>query len=186
MQDTTTATTAKTWLKKGVRFLWNFSAVIPTCLRSLMRANFPRVEFSRKIWKFKKRKRNSSLYVHVVNKTRNLAIHVLMYQKKVCCTCKVVVLLIKTYRPFRLTQCCTQFKSPGVKILCVLYLHYNVAFTFKWYGNSWNKNVLFPKGLNWIQHWVSQIGLLIFWRSCCCRRSKTLNSQKSWPRTICF
>ena len=30
-----------------------------------------------------------------------------------------------------LSQCCTQFKSPGVKILCVLYLHYNVAFTFK-------------------------------------------------------
>ena len=44
-----------------------------------------------------------------------------------------------TNRPVRLTQCCTQFKSPGVKILCVLYLHYNVAFTFKWYGNSWNK-----------------------------------------------
>ena len=42
-------------------------------------------------------------------------------------------------RPIRLTQCCTQFKSPGVKILRVLYLHYNVAFTFKWYGNSWNK-----------------------------------------------
>ena len=34
-------------------------------------------------------------------------------------------------RPSRLTQCCTQFKSPGVKILCVLYLHDNVAFTFK-------------------------------------------------------
>ena len=34
-------------------------------------------------------------------------------------------------RPIRLTQCCTQFKSPGVKILCVLYLHYNVAFTLK-------------------------------------------------------
>ena len=34
-------------------------------------------------------------------------------------------------RPIRLTQCCTQFKSPGVKILYVLYLHYNVAFTFK-------------------------------------------------------
>ena len=30
-----------------------------------------------------------------------------------------------------LTQCCTQFKSPGDKILCVLHLHYNVAFTFK-------------------------------------------------------
>ena len=34
-------------------------------------------------------------------------------------------------RPIQLTQCCTQFKSSGVKILCVLYLHYNVAFTFK-------------------------------------------------------
>ena len=28
-----------------------------------------------------------------------------------------------TNRPNRLTQCCTQFKSPGVKILCVLHLH---------------------------------------------------------------
>ena len=27
-------------------------------------------------------------------------------------------------RPNRLTQCCTQFKSPGVKIPCVLHLHY--------------------------------------------------------------
>ena len=42
-------------------------------------------------------------------------------------------------RPIWLTQCCTQFKSPGDKILCVLYLHYNVAFTFKLYGNSSNK-----------------------------------------------
>ena len=40
--------------------------------------------------------------------------------------------------PIRLTQCRTQFKSPR-KILCVLYLHYNVPFTFKWYGNSWDK-----------------------------------------------
>ena len=31
----------------------------------------------------------------------------------------------------RLAQGCTQFKSPGVKILCVLYLHCNVAFAFK-------------------------------------------------------
>ena len=43
------------------------------------------------------------------------------------------------HRPIRLTQCCTQFKSSGVKSLCVLYLYYNVTFTFKWYGNSWNK-----------------------------------------------
>ena len=34
-------------------------------------------------------------------------------------------------KPIRLTQSCTQFKSPGVRILCVFYLHYNVAFTFK-------------------------------------------------------
>ena len=26
---------------------------------------------------------------------------------------------------------CAQFKSPGVKILYLLYLHYNVAFSFK-------------------------------------------------------
>ena len=36
-----------------------------------------------------------------------------------------------TNRPNRLTQCCTQFKSPGTKIFCVLYLHDNVAFIFK-------------------------------------------------------
>ena len=63
------------------------------------------------------------------------------------------------YRPIRLTQCCTQFKSLGVKVLCVFYLQDNEAFTFKWYGNTWNKNVLFPKDLNWVQHWVSRIGL---------------------------
>ena len=36
----------------------------------------------------------------------------------------------------------------GVKILCALYLHYKVEFTFKKI-----------KGLNWVQHWVSRIGL---------------------------
>ena len=48
-------------------------------------------------------------------------------------------LLVLKYRPIRLTLCCTQFKSLGVKMLCVLHLHDNVAFTFKWYGNTWNK-----------------------------------------------
>ena len=42
-----------------------------------------------------------------------------------------LIIQFLTNRPFRLTQCCTQFKSPGVKILCVLYLHYNVTFTLK-------------------------------------------------------
>ena len=41
------------------------------------------------------------------------------------------IFTIPAHRPVRLTQCCTQLKSPGVKILCVLYLHHNVAFTFK-------------------------------------------------------
>ena len=64
-----------------------------------------------------------------------------------------------SHRPIRLTPCCTQFKSPGVKILCVLYLHYNVAFSFKCW-KFLKQNVLFPKCLNWVQHWVSRIGLL--------------------------
>ena len=45
----------------------------------------------------------------------------------------------RSHRPIRLTQCCTQFRSLGVKVLCVFYLHDNIAFTFKWYGNTWNK-----------------------------------------------
>ena len=44
--------------------------------------------------------------------------------------------LFSEFYGIRLTQCFTQFKSPGVKILCVLYLLYNVAFIFKLYGNS--------------------------------------------------
>ena len=35
------------------------------------------------------------------------------------------VLRENKHRPNRLTRCCTLFKSPGVKVLCVLYLHYN-------------------------------------------------------------
>ena len=42
-------------------------------------------------------------------------------------------------RPIRLTQCFTQFRSLGVKVLCVFHLHGNIPFTFKWYGNTWNK-----------------------------------------------
>ena len=31
----------------------------------------------------------------------------------------------------RLIQCCTQFKSLRVKVLCVFHLHDKIAFTFK-------------------------------------------------------
>ena len=34
---------------------------------------------------------------------------------------------------------CTQFRSRGVTILCVLHLNYNVALTFRRLENSWNK-----------------------------------------------
>ena len=61
--------------------------------------------------------------------------------------------------PIRLTQCCTQFKSSGVKILCVLYLP-----VIMWHShlNVWKflkQKVLFPEGLNWVQQLVSRIGL---------------------------
>ena len=36
---------------------------------------------------------------------------------------------MKGNRPIRLTQCCTQFKSLGVKILCVMNFQDNEAFT---------------------------------------------------------
>ena len=49
------------------------------------------------------------------------------------------------HRPIRLTQCCTQFKSPGIKILCVFYLHYNVAFIFKCMEIPETKSFI-PKG----------------------------------------
>ena len=53
--------------------------------------------------------------------------------------------LTPTNRPIRLTQCCTQFKSPGIKILCVLYLHYNVVFSFKCLEIPETKSFI-PKG----------------------------------------
>ena len=53
--------------------------------------------------------------------------------------------LLPPNRPIRLTQCCAQFKSLGVKILYVLNLHDNEAFTFKWYGNTWNKTLYSQK-----------------------------------------
>ena len=44
----------------------------------------------------------------------------------------------------RLTQCCTQFKSLGVKILCLLNLRDNEAFMFKQYGSTGTKRFI-PK-----------------------------------------
>jgi len=41
------------------------------------------------------------------------------------------------------------------RFFALLYLHYNVAFTFKWYGNCWNKT--FRSQRIWID-WVNQFG----------------------------
>ena len=70
------------------------------------------------------------------------------------CCCVTMLLFsvfpleIRCNRPIRLTQCCTQFKSLEVKVLCTLHLHDNVAFTFKWYGNTWNKTFYSQIGYN--------------------------------------
>ena len=48
-------------------------------------------------------------------------------------------------------------RSPGDKILCVLYLYYNAAFTLN-DGNSLKQNALFPKD-HPVKHWFSRIGL---------------------------
>ena len=62
---------------KWIRVLWNFSAIIPT--HSLCPMNFQGVDFLR-YSSFKERKRNSSSHVHVVDKTWNWAIHVVVVQ----------------------------------------------------------------------------------------------------------
>ena len=67
-----------------------------------------------------------------------------------------------TDKPIRLTQCCTQFRSLGVKILCALYLHYKVAFTFKWFGNFWNKT--FYSQRVWIGYNI-ELAVIIFYCS---------------------
>ena len=65
------------------------------------------------------------------------------------------------HRSNRLTQCCTQFKSPGVKLLGALYLHYNVAFAFKWYGNSWSKTLYSQRV--WIAYNIELADLIYSW-----------------------
>ena len=53
-----------------------------------------------------------------------------LYHKCECIEGKIWIFQVN--RPIRLTQCCTQFKSFGVKILCVLHLQDNVTFIWKY------------------------------------------------------
>ena len=79
-------------------------------------------------------------------------------------------------RPIRLTQCCTQFKSLGVKILCVVNLHDNEAFTFKWCGNSWNKT--FYSQRIWIGYNI-ELAELVYWNLKLLQRW-TCSENKTW------
>ena len=62
-------------------------------------------------------------------------------------------------RPIRLTQCCTQFKPFGNKTFCFRNFHiiFNVNATLYCKYNT--QRILYPGDLNWVQHWVSRIGL---------------------------
>ena len=78
---------------------------------------------------------NNETVAMFVSQTTPVGVELFSYVIAFFCANKFAQMLatsVKTQnRPIRLTQCCTQFKSPGVKIFCVLYWHYNVAFTFK-------------------------------------------------------
>ena len=59
-----------------------------------------------------------------------------------------------------LTQCCTQFKSPGLKILYVFHC------IIMWHSHLNDMEIpetkgFIPKGVNWVQHYVSRIGLFV-------------------------
>jgi len=59
-------------------------------------------------------------------------------------------------RPKWVTQCCIQVKSTRDTILYLLFLHCFVEFTFKCYGNYWNKTLYSLRV--WIRYnWVSRL-----------------------------
>ena len=68
--------------------------------------------------------RRQSIHVGAQNNRERLTI---MMQNMMHLHGRLITLLQTIHRPIRLTQCCTQFKSLGIKVLCVLQLHDNVA-----------------------------------------------------------
>ena len=87
-------------------------------------------------------------------------------------------------RPIRLTQCCTQFKSLGV----LRFFVYCICIIM-WHSHLNDVEIpetkrFIPKGMNWVQHWVSRISLLFLepeWppRG---RRPNGLLIQRPWGR----
>ena len=66
--------TVKTSLKKLICVFSNFIAYIWTLSVCQMYASSPGVEFLRTLFRFKKRKGNSSSFVHVLRKTSHLEV----------------------------------------------------------------------------------------------------------------
>ena len=65
------ATATRTSLKKWICVLCHLNRVFGPAQYVKMQATFPEVEFLRILFRFKKRKENSSSYVHVLHKTSN-------------------------------------------------------------------------------------------------------------------
>ena len=69
---------------------------------------------------------------------------------------------VPLYRPIRLTQCCTQFKTSGNKKFCFRNFHIiNLECHFIM-QIQYTKNLNPGSDLNWVQRWVCRIGLLIY------------------------
>ena len=94
----------KTSLRKWIWVLSNWlNRVYLDPIKCQMQATFPGVEFLRILLRFKKRKEDSLSYFHVLHKTWNWevsrrirAVDVKEMYKKAWCTCRAVVLIIKT------------------------------------------------------------------------------------------
>ena len=127
---------AKMSLLKWIRVFSNFVALIPVCWKCQMKANFPGVDFLGPHSSFEReRKIRCHLFTSSI-KCEIRDFHAVVVQwrkemyKKVCCTCKVVVLLIKPIA-------CLTFSllSPahfGPSLLLVSKVAYWVTFNMQW------------------------------------------------------
>ena len=86
-----------------------------------MKANFPGVELSRKIFRFKKRKRNSSSYVDVFDITWNEAIQVVVVEWRSGCRFRSDILnslMVAPYKEIRLVESeIREIRASGIRIL---------------------------------------------------------------------
>ena len=90
---------------------------------------------------------------------------------------KHIKLFLVHHRPIQLTQGCTQFNSLEVKVPCAVHWHDNAAFTFKWYGNTWNKT--FNSQRIWTGYNIElAVGMLVY--------QNASSGTKPWHLTMTF